>query len=343
MQQGTKTNSRWVKSGGIALVLLAFGVIVFFGVMSRNGRIFSAVPTPTPLFDLAITPQTPIIQDLAPELPRAQKVNLLVALADGTVREFLARPEQIIQVLKSLPPGANIRIHPSNQPLRQIEKQLKQRKIDIIEIDLAPERFAMDKGSLFIQRADGHVEKIFFLQEQIVSVLQNSSNEDVLLGIRASEWMRRGQAPRPSVMPPPIITAAPSPTEGVKPYATSVRLATLPIPLTQEQALQIAWEMDTNGAAKWDKPWSLDTLAAEPDRIHVQQLTLHELEPRIGRFPDLDNQELVWKITIRGPVWLYGIGWSCKCSGVTYLVWTKTGEIFGMLSEEPILEEGVVR
>lgn len=131
------------------------------------------------------------------------------------------------------------------------------------------------------------------------------------------------------------------PTSGPPPQ--QVQAPTLERPLNRNQALQKVLDYDKSGAARWDTAWSLDTLTTEPERIQAELVSLRALEPRIGRFPDMADEELVWKITIHGPVWLYGIGWSCKCSGVTYLIWPKTGEVFGILSEEPVLEKGFGR
>jgi len=135
-----------------------------------------------------------------------------------------------------------------------------------------------------------------------------------------------------------------APLEVLGQPAPEIIIPTLTRPLNKSRALQKALEYDQAVATKWDKVWSLDTPTTEPDRIQAELVSLGALEPRIGRpLPDMDREELVWEITVHGTVQIYGAGWSCKCSGVTYLIWPKTGEIFGILSVGPALEKHTYR
>jgi hypothetical protein len=136
----------------------------------------------------------------------------------------------------------------------------------------------------------------------------------------------------PDFIPPPAPT--PRPDEPM----IVLEEPTLVAPMTRRQALRKILDYDQQGVAKWDTPWSLETLNTDPQRMNVELVTIKELEPRIGRLPGYEDAP-VWVITIRGVVTLNGPGMRCKCSGVTYLLFQETGSILGILGEGPELEE----
>jgi hypothetical protein len=131
----------------------------------------------------------------------------------------------------------------------------------------------------------------------------------------------------------PLITEFPEPTAGPAPTAHWV--PTLANPVTQEEALQLAWEAD-QGIAKWDDPWTPETAQSTPGRITIEW---HPNAYYNGVVQSASNENYpVWSVTINGPVYIVAPGWRGRFGGVTYDIYQKSGHLGGIHSLDPILE-----
>jgi len=137
--------------------------------------------------------------------------------------------------------------------------------------------------------------------------------------------------PGPSLLP----TLRLIPT--VEPYATSVPRAE---PLrTQEQVLEYvsSWDM-----ARWEKPWSLETLKTDPERITLEVFPNRSAEGGGVFLSEVEaiNPGPVWRITIRGKTKLSlgGLAYNpdAEYGGVVYVVSQRSGHLLS-ISALPIV------
>jgi hypothetical protein len=105
----------------------------------------------------------------------------------------------------------------------------------------------------------------------------------------------RAQRGAPTSAPPPTAGPPPTPLQPVWPV--------LDKPLTQEQAVIRALEIDEHFAI-WQEPWSQETFQNQPDRITIEW---HSDRSHIGNEYGPEAQMgPVWVISIKGPVKLIG-------------------------------------
>lgn len=141
--------------------------------------------------------------------------------------------------------------------------------------------------------------------------------------------------------PPP--TPAPTRTPG-----SPVRITPKPIPTltqtldTETQVLVKALEIDS-GAARWEKPWSLDTSRLEPGRITVAWHPDRSFE---GSYypPEFFETGPVWTVTIQGNVSLdlpggFGSNANTRYDSITYIIAQKTGNFLGWRTGPPIIHQ----
>ncbi len=171
-----------------------------------------------------------------------------------------------------------------------------------------------------------------------------------------------GCLPRPTLTPfptrtpftltPAPPTPAPSPTQG-PPAPTSTFVApTLVHPLTEEEVLKRALDIDTN-TTDWDDPWCIETLHLQPGRItfawHRNEYDYpggESIAAYLGIDPSKTNP--IWAVTITGNVRVEMICGLCqrpiKAGGVEYRIDQKTGWLLGMgtlMSEEQAITNAV--
>ncbi len=130
-------------------------------------------------------------------------------------------------------------------------------------------------------------------------------------------------------MPPP--TPAPTRTPGPPVRTTPEPIPTLAQPLTEEQALREALEIDSQVAIWRSKPWSIDTPRLEPGRVTTKLYSDRSYDGT-SYGPDAENGP-VWVVTINGEVRLLLPGeydHRVIHDGVTYEISQKTGHWWGV-------------
>lgn len=94
-------------------------------------------------------------------------------------------------------------------------------------------------------------------------------------------------------------TLAPAPTAGPPPPLPTAFWPVLDQPLTKEQAVVRALEIDEHFAL-WQDPWSQDTFSSQPDRITIEWHSNRDYDgDKYGPGAEMGP---VWVITIKGPV-----------------------------------------
>lgn len=138
----------------------------------------------------------------------------------------------------------------------------------------------------------------------------------------------------PLLTPEFIPTSVPTPS-GPLPAPKIVIVPTLTQPLTPAQAVRKALEFEQRGVAQWvDEAWSLETQQSQPERITVEQF-------EGGKYGPLGSnvKDSLWVVTIKGRVRVGTIGGGCLCSGVTYAISEKTGNVVYWGPIGPVLGE----
>lgn len=146
----------------------------------------------------------------------------------------------------------------------------------------------------------------------------------LLIGITLAipSGMEAIQARRGRLQP----TLAPTPTLGPTPKLEVREYPQISNPLkTERDALKHLQTIDAK-IAKWAKPWRLDSLADEPDRISIKW---HSDRSFNGEYfgPGAEAGP-VWVIMIRGNVMLVGSG-DTMYDGISYTIGQKTGNLLG--------------
>jgi hypothetical protein len=127
-----------------------------------------------------------------------------------------------------------------------------------------------------------------------------------------------------------VPTAAPTPTEGPPPPLPTAFLQLLSRPLTEEQAVARAAEVDEI-LVLWAEPWSLETLQTQPDRISIEWHSDRgydgdEYGPGAQMGP-------VWVITIKGQFrFVSDKPGTPYRDGITYTIAQNTGSYLGYLT-----------
>ena len=142
-----------------------------------------------------------------------------------------------------------------------------------------------------------------------------------------------GNAQQPSV---PEIPPEPSNFDDPKPWPTTPALER---ELNEREVLEKVFEFDSQGV-EWEKPWSIDKLDEDPERITVSLYDNRvEADKSIGLdieySPDLvADAGKVWVITITGTAnaskMMMHMPEDELVSGVTYFISARTGELIGM-------------
>lgn len=125
-------------------------------------------------------------------------------------------------------------------------------------------------------------------------------------------------------------TAAPTETEGPPSALPTASLKLLSQPLTEEQAVARAAEVDQL-LVLWSEPWSLETLQTQPDRISIEW---HSDRDYMGdKYGPGAQRGPVWVITIKGPVRFASDKPETPYrDGITYTIAQNTGDYLGYIT-----------
>jgi len=126
--------------------------------------------------------------------------------------------------------------------------------------------------------------------------------------------------------------------------STSVPLAQ---PLeTQEQAINQVLYYDSRWA-KWESPWSIETLSLDPQRLTVETYENRSTESKADGETEWYSPEVeadagsIWAVTIKGNVQVSVIGGDPRIiyDGVTYVISSRTGNLLAIRTGLPIIDE----
>lgn len=134
---------------------------------------------------------------------------------------------------------------------------------------------------------------------------------------------------------PAAPTRAPTATPGPPPPPAVSVFPTLERPLTMEEAIARAFEVDQH-TASWKEPWWPATLAEEPTRLDAQWYPDRTYDG--STYPGDAERGPVWVITIRGSVHLTEDRPNKFHDGITYVIAQRTGNILS-LSAGPWVNE----
>jgi hypothetical protein len=128
-------------------------------------------------------------------------------------------------------------------------------------------------------------------------------------------------------------------TPGPPPPTSTYVVPTLVHPLTEEEVLGLALEVDMRSAADWDDPWCLETIRLQPGRIVIKwypnEYVYRGTENTAAKLGlDVSHANPIWAVTIKGNVRWNVIPFPCmtctgKASGITYIIDQKTGSLVG--------------
>lgn len=152
--------------------------------------------------------------------------------------------------------------------------------------------------------------------------------------------------PTPFTLTPKLPTVAPTKTPGPPAPTSTFVIPTLVQPLTEQEALKLALELDIRGATDWDDPWCLDTLRLQPGRIVIKwypnEYVYEGTESAAANLGlDVAHSHSIWVVSIKGNVRLLppfpcmGCTEPIKAGGVAYIIDQQTGLLKGIRTEPP--------